>query len=49
LIVEVAKGLMQRGQQPIVNPTLNAPGGVKGADNRMQHAMNEYRRRTQRA
>ncbi|MCC7450313.1 MAG: SIS domain-containing protein [Anaerolineae bacterium] len=48
LIVEVARALIKRGERPIVNPTLNAPGGVAGADERMQRAMNEYRRRTAR-
>ncbi|HVO42612.1 MAG TPA: sugar isomerase domain-containing protein [Aggregatilineales bacterium] len=48
LIVEVAKALVSRGEHPIVNPTLNAPGGVAAADARMRRALAEYRRRTQR-
>lgn len=49
LIVEVAKALIRRGQRPIINPTLNASGGVAAAEERMQRALDEYRRRTQRA
>lgn len=48
LVVEVARALIRRGQQPIVNPTLNAPGGGAAAEERMQRALREYRRRTQR-
>jgi uncharacterized phosphosugar-binding protein len=48
LIVEVAKALLRHGQQPIVNPTLNAPGGTAAAEERMQRALSDYRRRTQR-
>jgi uncharacterized phosphosugar-binding protein len=48
LIVEVARNLVAIGQPPIVNPTLNAPGGVEHAQERMDRALNEYRRRTQR-
>ena len=48
LIVEVAKELVRRDQTPIVNPTLNAPGGVANAEIRMERALGEYRRRTQR-
>jgi uncharacterized phosphosugar-binding protein len=48
LIVEVARELVALGQPPLVNPTLNAPGGVAGADERMARALHEYRRRTQR-
>jgi uncharacterized phosphosugar-binding protein len=46
LIVEVARALVKRGHQPIINPTLNAP--VAAAEERMQRALGEYRRRTQR-
>jgi uncharacterized phosphosugar-binding protein len=48
LIVEVARRLLAAGVQPIINPTLNAPGGVAGADERMAQALDEYRRLTQR-
>ncbi len=48
LIVETARELVALGQQPIVNPTLNAPGGVENAAERMARALDEYRRRTQR-
>ncbi|MBX3064998.1 MAG: SIS domain-containing protein [Anaerolineae bacterium] len=48
LIVEVARALVLRGKQPIINPTLNAPGGVAAAEQRMQYALSEYRRRVQR-
>lgn len=48
LIVEVARALIKRGERPVVNPTLNAPGGVAAAEERMQRAMSEYRRRTAR-
>lgn len=48
LIVETARQLVALGQPPIVNPTLNAPGGVAHAEERMARALDEYRRRTQR-
>lgn len=48
LIVEVARQLVAQGDKPIVNPTLNAPGGVRAAEERMKRALQEYRRRTQR-
>lgn len=48
LIVETARCLVALGQPPVVNPTLNAPGGVRNASERMDRALNEYRRRTQR-
>ncbi|HEX7974846.1 MAG TPA: sugar isomerase domain-containing protein [Anaerolineales bacterium] len=48
LIVETARCLVALGQPPIVNPTLNAPGGVQNAPQRMERALKEYRRRTQR-
>ncbi len=48
LIVETARQLVALGETPIVNPTLNAPGGVQGAQERMQKALAEYRKRTQR-
>lgn len=48
LVVEVARALIRRGQRPIVNPTLNAPDGGAAAEERMQRALREYRRRTQR-
>lgn len=48
LIVEVARRLVARGFKPTVNPTLNAPGGVLGAQDRMEKALLEYRARTQR-
>lgn len=48
LIVEVARNLLASGTKPLINPTLNAPGHVAGADQRMEHALLEYRRRTRR-
>jgi uncharacterized phosphosugar-binding protein len=48
LIVETARQMVASGYQPIVNPTLNAPGGALNAEGRMARALNEYRRRTQR-
>jgi uncharacterized phosphosugar-binding protein len=48
LIVETARELVVLGKPPIVNPTLNAPGGARDAEQRMTRALNEYRRRTQR-
>jgi uncharacterized phosphosugar-binding protein len=48
LIVETARQLVAMGTPPIVNPTLNAPDGVAHAEQRMQRALDEYRRRTQR-
>ncbi len=48
LIVETARELVALGQAPIVNPTLNAPGGARDTEGRMTRALNEYRRRTQR-
>jgi uncharacterized phosphosugar-binding protein len=48
LIVEVARNLVAMGKKPLINPTLNAPGLVVEADKRMEHALEEYRRRTRR-
>ncbi len=48
LIVEVARYLLEMGKKPLINPTLNAPGLVVEADDRMEHALEEYRRRTRR-
>jgi len=40
--------MVAAGRQPLVNPTLNAPGGVAWTDDRMARALDEYRRRTRR-
>lgn len=48
LIVEVARNLLATGKKPLINPTLNAPGHEVEADERMEHALMEYRRRTRR-
>jgi len=48
LMVEVARRMVAAGRQPLVNPTLNAPGGIAGAADRMARALDEYRRRTRR-
>ena len=48
LIVEVARRLVALGKHPLINPTLNTPGSVTQADERMAHVLNEYRRLTRR-
>jgi uncharacterized phosphosugar-binding protein len=48
LIVEVARYLLAMGKKPLINPTLNAPGLMIEADERMEHALKEYRRRIRR-
>jgi uncharacterized phosphosugar-binding protein len=48
LIVEVARNLVQMGKKPIVNPTLNLTNAKDDKENRMEHALSEYRRLTRR-
>jgi uncharacterized phosphosugar-binding protein len=48
LIVETARNLLLSGKKPLINPTLNAPGHVAQADQRMEHVLQEYRRLTRR-
>ena len=42
LIMEVARELVAQGRLPNVNPTLNASGGVAGAEARMAYSLDEY-------
>jgi uncharacterized phosphosugar-binding protein len=46
VVVETARALLRRGEHPIVNPSLNAPGAAAHADERMRFALAEFRRRT---
>ncbi len=49
LVVETAQARLRRGQKPLVNPSLNAPAADEHASERMGFALQEFRRRTQRA
>ncbi|MGE5377706.1 MAG: sugar isomerase domain-containing protein [Bacteroidota bacterium] len=49
VVAEVAATLLRRGQKPIINPSLNAPGAAAHVDERMRLALKEFRRRTQRS
>ena len=49
VVVETAAALLRRGQKPVVNPSLNAPGATVDRDERMRFALEEFRRRTQRS
>jgi uncharacterized phosphosugar-binding protein len=49
VVVETARALLQRGVQPVVNPSLNAPAAAQGGEQRMHTALKEFRRRAQRS
>jgi uncharacterized phosphosugar-binding protein len=49
VVAETAATLLRGGERPIVNPSLNAPDAAVGGEDRMQFALKEFRRRTQRS